>query len=166
MSQYTFITHWRIPAPVDRVWRELMAPDEWPTWWRGVERVELLRPGLNGDIGAIRRYTWKSRLPYRLTFDMETTRIEPQRVIEGRASGELAGTGRWELTPQENSTRVRYDWSVQTTKAWMRVLSPIARPIFAWNHDIVMAWGLEGLVRRVSTIGAAAPRQAPQTGRT
>lgn len=149
MSSYVFVTQWLIPASVDRVWRELMAPDDWPTWWRGVERVELIRPGVSGDIGAVRRYTWKSRLPYRLMFDMETTRIELQRVIEGRASGELAGTGRWELSPDKNATRVRYDWSVQTTKAWMRVLSPIARPIFAWNHDVVMAWGREGLVRRV-----------------
>lgn len=148
-AQYEFVTHWTISAPVDRVWRELMAPDEWPTWWRGVERVRLIRSGGDDDLGAIRECTWRSRLPYRLVFSFETTRVEKPRVIEGRATGELEGMGRWTLEPAGTSTRVRYDWQVRAAKPWIRWLSPIARPIFAWNHDVVMEWGREGLVRRV-----------------
>jgi hypothetical protein len=41
--------------------------------------LDLLKAGRDqlGE-GAVRRYTWKSRLPYRLTFVMETTCVEPQ----------------------------------------------------------------------------------------
>ena len=32
-----------------------------------------------------------------------------------------------------------------TTKAWMNLLAPVARPVFEWNHDWVMARGGEGI---------------------
>jgi len=44
---------------------------------------------------------------------------------------------------------VIYDWRVRTTKRWMNLASPIARPIFKWNHDRVMRWGGEGLARHL-----------------
>jgi hypothetical protein len=31
----------------------------------------------------------------------------------------------------------------------MNLLAPIARPLFKWNHDVVMHWGGEGLARRL-----------------
>jgi len=91
-SSYAFVTKWEVPSAQGRVWQELKSPDHWPSWWRGVERVELLRPG-DDDLGrgAVRRYTWRSRTPYRLTFVMETTRVELPSLIEGRATGELEG---------------------------------------------------------------------------
>ena len=148
--RYAFVTEWQIPAPAERVWNELMAPERWPEWWRGVVRVETLDAGRPDGCGAIRRYTWRSRLPYRLTFIMETIRIEPLRLIEGRASGELDGRGCWQLSAAGASTHVRYDWEVGVTKSWMKRLDPIARPLFGWNHDVVMEWGRVGLIQRVA----------------
>ena len=95
------------------------------------------------------RYTWRSKLPYELAFDMRLTRIEPMSLIEGEAIGELTGKGLWRFTEEGDSTRVRYDWNVKTTKPWMNLLAPVARPIFKWNHDVVMNWGAEGLARKL-----------------
>ncbi len=67
--------------------------------------------------------------------------------IEGRARGELEGTGCWTFDEADGITIVRYDWRVATTKAWMNLLAPLARPLFAWNRDVVMAWGQAGLLR-------------------
>ena len=50
------------------------------------------------------------------------------------------------------STRVRYDWRVKTTKPWMNLLAPVARPFFKWNHDVIMGWGEEGLRKRLKEI--------------
>ena len=151
--EYQFVTKWAIPATLERVWEELMSPEQWPTWWRGVERVELLRPGIDAlGHGAVRRYTWRSKLPYRLTFVMETTHVEPRTKIEGRASGELEGLGRWHLFHDSGITHVQYDWQVEANKLWMRLFAPLAKPIFEWNHDVVMEWGRECLVRRVSEL--------------
>ena len=59
---------------------------------------------------------------------MRLTRVEPLSLIEGEAVGELAGTGRWRLTHDAGVTRVRYDWNVRTTRPWMNLLAPVARP--------------------------------------
>jgi hypothetical protein len=44
---------------------------------------------------------------------------------------------------------VVYDWRVRSTKPWMNLLAPVARPVFEHNHDVVMRWGGEGLARRL-----------------
>ncbi len=81
---------------------------------------------------------------------MRTTRIEPQRLIEGVADGELTGSGTWTLAAGPGRTDVRYDWRAEATKPWMRVLAPLAKPPFAWNHGVVMEWGRGGLARRLA----------------
>lgn len=114
-------------------------------------RVELLQPGTDElGTGAVRKYTWRSRLPYQLTFSMQTIRVEPQTRIEGLATGELEGRGVWQLSHANGITHVRYDWQVVANKWWMRRLAWIARPLFEWNHDIVMEWGRQGMLRRLA----------------
>ncbi|HEY6230789.1 MAG TPA: SRPBCC family protein [Pyrinomonadaceae bacterium] len=149
MADYKFVTIWRFAAPQEQVWDLIFNSEQWPAWWRGVQRVETLRDGDANHVGARHRYTWKSKLPYRLIFEMETTRVEPPTLIEGRAIGELQGTGRWQLSNDGAITTVRYDWQVETTKAWMNLFAPIARPFFSWNHNVIMGWGGEGLARRL-----------------
>ena len=149
MADYSFVTLWRFRAPLAPVWDLIYHSDRWPEWWRGVERVEKIEPGDAEGIGGVHRYTWKSKLPYRLAFDMRLTRVEPPSLIEGEALGELSGTGRWQLTQDGGVTRVRYDWNVSTTKPWMNLLAPVARPVFKWNHDVVMNWGAECLARKL-----------------
>jgi uncharacterized protein YndB with AHSA1/START domain len=149
MADYSFVTRWRFRAPLAPVWDLIYNSERWPEWWRGVERVEKIEAGDAEGIGSVHRYTWKSRLPYRLAFDMRLKRVEPMSVIEGEAIGELTGSGRWQLTQDGEFTNVRYDWNVATTKPWMNLLAPVARPVFKWNHDVVMGWGAEGLSKKL-----------------
>lgn len=155
MADYEFTTIWRLQAPQEKVWELIFHSENWPEWWRGVERVEKLKDGDANHVGAVHRYTWKSKLPYRLIFEMQTTRVEPPALIEGRAIGELQGVGRWQLSSEDKGegeiTTVRYDWKVETTKRWMNLIAPIARPFFSWNHNVVMGWGGEGLAKRLGT---------------
>ena len=151
MADVEFVTMWRFQAPQLKVWELIFQSERWPNWWRGVEKVEKIKDGDSNHVGAIFRYTWKSKLPYRLTFDMETTRVVQPSVIEGRAFGELQGIGLWTITHKNGITIARYDWKVETTKPWMNFLSPIARPFFSWNHDVVMGWGGEGLAKQLGT---------------
>ncbi len=145
---YSFLTRWEFDAPLERVWGIIFDADGWPSWWKGVERVELLRPAQGPhEVGAVRRLTWKSFLPYRLTFDTMITAVEPLRFIESTVTGELEGTGRWTFSPDGGRTAVRYEWNVRTTKRWMNILAPPARPLFRWNHEVIMRWGCEGIVR-------------------
>jgi uncharacterized protein YndB with AHSA1/START domain len=148
VADYSFVTIWRIEAPIGQVYDAIRESLAWPTWWHAVTAVEQIRAGDADGIGDVRRYTFKGKLPYSLAFDLEVDRVERPTTLAGVASGELAGTGVWTLTDDGPSlTTVRYDWNVRTTRWWMNLLAPIAGPVFRANHDFVMSDGLEGLTR-------------------
>ena len=149
MADYAFLTAWRIAAPRERVFATIHDSERWPEWWRGVERVVKLEDGDSEGRGSLGRYTWRSRLPYRLEFDMRITRVDRPARMDGEAVGELTGTGRWRLYDDADATTVTFEWRVRTTRAWMNLLAPIARPVFRWNHDWIMRQGGAGLARRL-----------------
>ncbi len=147
MAEYNLLTTWCLESPIDPVWEAIHDTERWPEWWRGVENVVELEPGDENGIGQLGEYTWKSKLPYELKFRMRTTRSERPNLIEGEASGELAGMGRWRLYEADGTTAALYEWNVSTTRQWMNLVAPVARPVFAWNHDWVMGNGAQGLAR-------------------
>lgn len=151
MTLFILHTDWIVAAPIDLVWEAIHDVKRWPKWWPYVKRVEELAKGDAQGVGAVRRFTWASRLPYSLSFDMCVTEIDKPNRMVGAASGELNGTGMWTLNAEGNATRVHYEWRVRVTKPWMRLVAPLARPIFAWNHDQVMQAGGKGLAAHLGT---------------
>jgi hypothetical protein len=147
--RYRFLTTWLLETSPERAWEAIEDVRAWPGWWRGVERVEVLDPGDDRSIGSRHRVTWRSRVPYPLTFDFEVARVDRPRLMEGRAAGDLEGAGSWRLFEHDGVTAVVYDWDVATTRRWMNLVGPVARPVFSWNHDVVMRWGGEGVARRL-----------------
>jgi uncharacterized protein YndB with AHSA1/START domain len=146
MAEYAFLTTWLLESPRRPVWDAIHDQENWPSWWRGVEEAaELSRPSDGGDVGSVARMVWKSLLPYRVEFEVTTTRVEHPHLLEGHAVGELEGVGRWRLYEQDGITAVLYEWNVRTTKPWMNLFAPLLRPAFEWNHDWVMARGGEGI---------------------
>jgi hypothetical protein len=151
MAEYAFLTAWRLAAEREDVFDVLHESERWPEWWRGVERVVKLEDGDADGRGSLGRYTWRSVLPYRLEFDMRITNVDRPNRMDGEAVGELTGTGSWRLYEDADATAVLFEWRVQTTRAWMNALAPLARPVFRWNHDWVMRQGGRGLARRLGT---------------
>jgi len=111
--------------------------------------VTILDPGDADRVGSHYRIVWRSRIPYELEFDFAVREVDAPRAMEGRATGALEGNGHWRLFEQDGVTAVLYDWRVATAKRWMNALAPVARPVFEYNHDVVMRWGGEGLARRL-----------------
>jgi uncharacterized protein YndB with AHSA1/START domain len=147
--EFDLVTNWHVKAPVAAVWALLNVPEDWPSWWRAVKRVEPIGNGDSQGIGARRRFTWRTALPYQITFDMTATRIEPLRTLEGRAEGELNGVGTWTLSEAPGGTNVRYDWKVTLEMPWQRTLAPVLRPVFTWNHNVVMGWGDQDIKKKL-----------------
>ena len=147
--QYQFVTNWRLEAPIEDVWAAIADSLRWPEWWPGVTSVVDITPGRADGIGLVRRYTFRSVLPYNLVFDVRTTRVEAPTALDGEASGELVGTGRWLLRSRNQATLVRYIWEVDTAKRWMNALAPLLRPLFVWNHHAIMRAGEAGLRRHL-----------------
>jgi uncharacterized protein YndB with AHSA1/START domain len=147
VAEYRFLTTWLLEAERERVWDAIYESERWPEWWKGVLEADELEEGDESGVGRYGRYIWKSKLPYRLEFFVRTTKVEKPHLLEGSAEGELAGVGRWRLFEQDGATAVLYEWNVHTTRAWMNLLTPIARPIFAVNHDYVMRNGGVGIAK-------------------
>jgi uncharacterized protein YndB with AHSA1/START domain len=147
MAEYRFLTTWLLQAERERVWDAIYESERWPEWWKGVLEAEKLEEGDESGVGQYGRYVWKAKLPYRVQFFIRTTRVERPCLLQGDATGELAGVGRWRLLEEEGITAVLYEWNVRTTRAWMNLLAPVARLAFKSNHDYVMRNGGEGLAR-------------------
>ena len=146
MASYSFVTEWRLDAPIDRVYEAIHDSLAWPSWWSAVKAVEEIRPAAERNgVGTVRRYTFKGSLPYTLSFDLAVDRVEPPTTLGGRATGELEGSGVWTLREDGGTTVARYDWNVRTTRWWMNLVAPLARGVFKSNHDIVMRSGAKGI---------------------
>ena len=154
MADYSFVTVWRHHAPIEAVYDAIADSLAWPEWWSTVTAVEQVAAG-DPDTGQgdVRRYTFKGSLPYTLSFDLAVTNMVRPRTLAGSATGELEGTGVWTLTEEADGITVaRYDWNVRTTRWWMNVFAPLARPIFKANHDVVMRAGAAGLCTRLGGV--------------
>jgi uncharacterized protein YndB with AHSA1/START domain len=147
VADYRFLTTWLLESPREPVFDAIYDQASWPSWWRGVEEASEISPGAESGVGTVARMVWKSLLPYRVEFEVTTTHVERPCLLQADAVGELSGIGRWRLYEQGGVTAVVYEWNVATTKAWMNLLAPVARPAFEWNHDWVMSHGGTGIAK-------------------
>ena len=151
MADYRFVTTWRLPARRDDVWELLVDAEGWPAWWPSVRRVERRLQGDADGVGRVLRFTFATRLPYSLTFDARTTEVTRAARLVAEARGELAGTWVCEVADVAGVVTARHTWAVRTTRAWMNVLAPLMRPVFAWNHRALMREGAVGMAARLGT---------------
>ena len=121
----------------------------WPRWWRGVEQVSELAAGDERRVGSRYRVRWHGSLPYRVELEFAVEAVREPLLMAGRSYGDLAGSGTWRLFEQDGVSAVTYDWDVHPTRAWMRALTPVARPLFRAEHDRLMRAGGEGLASRL-----------------
>ena len=161
--QFNIITDWTLNTPHEKVWPVLVDAERWPLWWRAVKRVERIAEGDENGVGAVRRVTWSAMigrvaLPFALAVDMRTTRVEPMTRIEREAEGPLSGTGRWDVWPDGRQTRIRYEWRVKLVEPRLRMLAPLLRQAFIWNHAWTMDAGFKGLV---AELGGQSARSQP-----
>ena len=145
MAEYRLLTIWRIEAPLEEVYTAIHNAPRWPDWWPGVKKVEKVAAGDANGINSILRYVWQGQLPYQMVFEVRATRIEKWVTIEGTVHGDLEGVGRWHFNREDEVSVVRYEWYVRSTRWWMNLIAPFARPLFIRNHGILMRQGAEGL---------------------
>ncbi len=115
-----FLTTWLLTPRGSRCSDAIFDQERWPelvAGGRGGGGAPARRRG--SGVGTVSRLVWRSRLPYRIEFEVTTRRVERPHLMEGHAVGELTGTGRWRLFEQGGVTAVVYEWNVATTKAWM-----------------------------------------------
>ena len=145
MAEYRFVTVWRIPAAIERVWKALNTADQYGDWWPNVVDFRDLTPGVSG-VGARVERVIRGRLPYRLRYAVTITRSEPLRELAYDSTGDLTGDGRFVLEEKDGNIDVTFHWNVRTSHWWMNAFAFILRPLLSWNHHQVMAEGERGLI--------------------
>jgi len=147
VAGYRFLTVWWTPAATNQVWEFLANYAAWPTWWRGIQSVEVLRRGDESGVGTILRQRWRSRVPYTLLFDLDMLHIEGGKLLDGRASGDLEGACRWTFAPVDGGTELHFNVDVRTGRWWMNLPIPFASSVVRASFKTIMDWGREGLER-------------------
>ena len=87
LTDYEFVTIWQLEAPIEEVWEEICHPERWSRWWKGVESVTELKLGDENGVGFLDHFVWKSRLPYELAFDVQTTGSNPRLRLKASLAG-------------------------------------------------------------------------------
>jgi len=135
-NSYHFEDHWHVPFLIDKVWDVLACAEDFPVWWQGVY-LSTTKVSDN-RIAAVAR-GW---LPYKLRFEIETIRREKPGLIEFKATGDFrTDSSRWILQAEDGGTHVVLDWNPIVDKSIVRLLSPILKPLFEWNHHWTMQRG-------------------------
>jgi len=161
MADYHYVSTWQLQAPIEQVWTVINDVERMPAWYPAVQEAQTLAAGDADGVGRRVRLVIKGRLPMQLAFEATIARLDPPRELELHAEGELAGSGRWLLDQQGEITTVRYLWDVRTTKPWMNLVAPIARPLFAWNTKGVLLEAGRGLARLLEVPLVKAEFNAP-----
>lgn len=153
--EYAFLDEWQVAAPREAVFAALADARSYPLWWRPVY-IEAEADG-EPAVGVVSRQHFKGRLPYHLRTRSRIARFEPPRVITAEVEGDLRGRGTWTLTETLGGTHVSFEWIVHADRRLLRVLTPILRRAFRWNHDWAIARAMEGLEPYARELAAEAP---------
>jgi hypothetical protein len=146
-QQYDFLSNWRFDdATLNEVADILEDTASLPRWWPALfKSVRIVEPGTGHSLGQVAECTCRARLPYTLRFRYAVTEERYPNGSTIDATGDLVGRGIWRLIARANGVDVSYSWQVRLEKPWLRLFSPVFRPLLAWNHAWSMAQGEEGL---------------------
>jgi uncharacterized protein YndB with AHSA1/START domain len=147
MADYNFLTVWKFDAPLEKVYNAIHNADTYHLWWKGQSPVETIKKGDVLGVGAVKKFRTRSALPYTLTYTGTVLEVEPLKKVVGTTVGELEGRGTWVFEQQNGTAIVKYYWVVKTNSRFMNMLAPVLKPLFEWNHDVVMRWGGQGLAK-------------------
>jgi uncharacterized protein YndB with AHSA1/START domain len=152
MAAYSFVTTWRFPQPIDKVWNAINTPEDYPRWWPNILYYECLTPDRPVGVGARGRRAVRGFLPYSLEYTTTITKSEAPHDMTYDADGDLAGTGRFLLREADGQagaieTEVTLFWNVSTNGKWLNRLAPLLKWLFAANHNYVMRRGERGLAK-------------------
>jgi len=132
-AEYVFLDEWDVDAPQEAVFEALADARTYPIWWSPIyKEVDADGPPA---VGCASRQSFKAKLPYTLSTVSTIVRLEPPHEFEVEVDGDLRGRGVWTLSPVGDRVHVRFDWRVHADRALLRILTPVLRPLFRWNHN-------------------------------
>jgi hypothetical protein len=153
LSDYHFVTHWRLEGTREEVADVLGDAAGLARWWPAVYLSVDKR-----DDGAVDLHT-KGWLPYTLRWRFRVVESDPPRGFAIAAEGDFVGRGVWRFEQDGPHVNVIYDWRIRADKPLLRRLAFVMRPLFEANHRWAMARGEESLKLELARRRAASPEE-------
>ena len=122
------------------LWEALSRPNrlrEWWPWLRTLDSDGLVQ-------GTVSHCEVRGPVPYSLRFDVALIEVVPERLVDARVSGDIAGPARLDLADHPGGCEARVSWNVELRDPLLRAASRVARPLMQWGHD----WAIDDGVRR------------------
>lgn len=143
LSTYAFVTTFEVGAPPQDVFDLVVTPEPWLARWGDV--VEVDRGHVAGADGVGSSIAGSVRAPwgYRIGGRVDVVAADPPERVEMRVTGTIRGSGVWVLQPTSRGTAVDFTWVVEPVARWLRMLTPVARPLFEAAHATVVRHAVE-----------------------
>ncbi len=145
-NEYHLESNWQVAGTVREVY-DITSDDEhlvdwWPAAFLRCDRVDMGQPG---GVGKTLRVRTKGWLPYTMDWHQRVTETREPFGFSIETWGEFADRGVWTFVQNGPLVDIHFDWRIAAVKPLLRYLSPLLKPIFAFNHRWAMARGEEGL---------------------
>lgn len=155
-NDYHFVTRWTVKGDIENVYKILNNAVDYQRWWKEcylsvTEIAPVDENGLNGSFKIVNR----GKLPYTLTWYSSVHSINFPHGFVISASGELAGTGKWEFVQKGENVDITFYWDVRLGKKWLAPFSFILKPILISNHNWVMNVGEKSLQNELKRLSIA-----------
>lgn len=138
-NRYHLKSVWTFTVDADSVWdalEELIAGNDPMVWWPAVQTESYSDGSLHVRASSGLGYSLRFRLS-----DLEADRPETLTV---KADGDLEGEGVMRIAAAGPAgSTMAIDWTVETSRRWMRASAWLLRPLFEFAHRLVMAKGEE-----------------------
>jgi Polyketide cyclase / dehydrase and lipid transport len=145
-NEYHLETDWQVEGTVQEVYDVISDDEHLTDWWPApFLRCDLVEPGQPGGVGKSLRVVTKGWLPYTIDWHQRVTETREPFGLSIETWGDFKGRGVWTSVQSGPHVDVHFDWRIAADKPLLRYLSPLLKPIFAFNHRWAMARGLEGL---------------------
>ena len=153
-NEFQFLDRWFIPHDIQTVWDHVTDTSGYTQWWASVyDEANRVESGDANGVGAVTKVLVHGPLPYKLRMRLEATAMEKPYRLEVKSTGDLVGRGIWTLRSVPGGTQLEYDWRVRADFWLIRLLAPILKPAFAYNHNWCMRQGELGLTRWLAPKG-------------
>ena len=149
MAHYQFESEWTLTASIERVFELASHPESFSAWWPHVTSSVLVEEGDEYGVGRRAACTLRSPLGYSMGFVTTMVDVDHPRRIHMLVRGDLIGTGTFLLDGDHRRTGIRLIWKLSTTKRWMNLVAPVARPLFGWAHNHLTRAGASAMARRL-----------------
>ena len=157
---YSFLSHWRVEATPEEVFRVMEDWSTMPQWWPAcVVRADVMHPGDADGVGGVFDMHTRGWLPYVIRSQMVTVEKQFPHCFRTRAGGELRGEGTWTFRSDGLFVDIVAEMKLVAEKPVIKYLSFALWPLFAGNHYWSMRLGERSLRLEVARRRARTDRR-------